>query len=183
MIFFKLIFWYCIVTNNTFFIDKLCNFDLIYNLVKMELQESGYYDQESYPSKNTIISCAKNAFYSIRGLELPHYSYVYLYDIRSGNSTPYYQAMMFIDKFSVTVENKIIYSCHGYEKEYWEDIREHMRISRFVCDKLDDVSRSTFPIWKKRIYLAQAKDMLQQNDYDNLANFEPIPLHAFMKID
>ena len=179
----KLIFWYCIVTNNTFFLSKLCQFDIVYNLVKSELQDSGYYDEASFPSKDYIISHTKYAFWSMKGLDLPHYSYVYRYNMRIGETTAYYPTIMFLDKFLVTVDNKIAYSLPGYERQYWEDVKEYVKKSRFIFDKLDDVSRTTFPLWQKRIYLSQVKNALNSDNYDNLDDFQPVPLYAFIKID
>ena len=183
MILFKLIFWYCIVTNNTFFLNKLCQFDIVYNLVKYELQDSGYFDESNVPNKEYIISNTKYAFYNIKGMDLPHYSYVYKYGIRMNETTIYYPIIMFIDKFMVTVENKIIYSMPGYELQYWENVKTYLKKSRFIYDKLDDVSRTTFPLWQKRIFLSQVKTALNSDNYDDLDSFPAIPLHAFIKID
>lgn len=183
MMFFKLLFWYCIFTNNAFYMQKLCYFDWFYELVKIELQDSGFYDADNYPSKDFVISCAKIAFCNIKDLELPHYSYVYKYYSPMGDTTTYYVQLVAIDKMLDTCEKKINYAINRLDKEDWQGIKNYLKFTRKIYDKLDDVSRPVIPLWQKRIYLANIKSMLDHEDYDHLDEIPCIPFYSLPKID
>lgn len=172
-----------LLTGNYYYIDKLCNYDFFYYLVKQELIDSGYYDDSNFPSKNLVASCAKNAFYNIKGLSLPHYSYVYRYSKPLGDSTYYYGMLKFMDAVVNNMENKIPCCLDHFDKKRMEHIIEYIKKTRYIYDKFDDISRPIYPVWQKRIYLSNIKEALGHNDYDNLDDFMPLPLYAFKLID
>lgn len=179
MMLFKVLFWYFLLGNNFFYIDKLCQHEWFYKLVQYELLDSGFYDSSHLPSKELISTCAKNAFYNIKGLELPHYSFVYKYSKPLGENSHYYQNIKFIDKLLETCELKITYSIDNVEKFRWQKIKEYVTKSRSILDKLDDISRPVYPLWQKRIFLQQIKTILNDDNYDELDNFQILPLLYF----
>lgn len=179
MMLFKVLFWYFLLSNNFFYIDKLCQYEWFYQLVQNELLDSGFYDSTHMPSKELISSCVRNAFFNVKGLELPHYSYVYKYSKPLGENSHYFQTMKFIDKLLETCEIRITYPSDNVEKFRWQKIKEYITKSRAVLDKLDDISRPTYPLWQKRMLLQQIKQMLDDDNYDELDNFQVLPLFYF----
>lgn len=178
MIFFKIFFWYCLLTNNFLYIDKLCQYDWFYYLVKEELKDSGYYDETNFPSKNFIALCTRSAFYNIRNLDLPHYSYVYKYSKPLGDSSFYYPTIVLIDKIICSFEKEMIWCCDHAEKIKLQIMIDYLKKARRIYDKFDDISRPIIPVWQKRVYLANIKDILGDDDYDFLDDFQPIPVYA-----
>lgn len=182
MIFFKLFFWFCLLTNNSFYVKRLSQYDWFYYLVKKELKDCGFFDETNYPSKDFVVSSSIGALINVRDLDLPHYSYVYKYSIYVGENSPYYHNVLFIDQFSFHVENNLRFYGSGPIREYWQYMQDYIKISRYVYDKLDDVSRPYIPMWQKRIYLSNIKNRLGHDDYENLNCLPPVPHYLFPEI-
>jgi hypothetical protein len=149
----------------------------------LELKDSGYYDETNVPSKNIITLCARNAFYNIRNLNLPHYSYVYKYSKPNGDTTGYYEMLKFMDEIISKMDERIPCCSDVLEKKRLEHIKYYVKKTRYIYDKFDDISRPVYPIWQKRLYLSNIKDALEADNYDELDNFMPLPLYAFKRID
>lgn len=161
----------------------MCRFDWFYYLVKLELKDSGFYDETNYPNKEIIASCTRSAFYNIRGLELPHYSYVYKYSLPVNDSSFYYPMIKIMDKFVETSQIRFDNAIDPIDKKRWEIIRDYVRVTRNIYDKFDDISRNSVPMWQKRIYLANIKNILNEESYDYLDRFQSVPILYFQSID